>query len=86
MEEAKQLMAYSEQWVTAGSKEERTKLWQKMLDIHDDQIYGIGIVAETPQPIVVSKRLRNVPEKAMWAWQPGAQFGVHRPDEFYFQQ
>jgi len=86
MEEAKQLMAYSEQWVTAGSEEERTKLWKQMLDIHADQLYGIGIVAETPQPIVVSKRLRNVPEKVMWAWQPGSQFGVHRPDEFYFQQ
>ena len=86
MEEAKQLMDYSEQWVTAGSEEERAKLWQKMLDIHADQLYGIGIVAETPQPIVVSKRLRNVPEKGMWAWQPGSQFGVHRPDEFYFQQ
>ena len=86
MEEAKQLMAYSEQWVTAGSEEERTKLWQKMLEIHADQLYGIGIVAETPQPIVVSRRLRNVPEKGMWAWQPGSQFGVHRPDEFYFQQ
>ena len=86
MEVAKQLMSYSEQWVTAGSEEERTKLWKQMLDIHADQVFGIGVVAETPQPVVVSKRLRNVPEKVMWAWQPGSQFGVHRPDEFYFQQ
>ena len=86
MEEAKRLMTYAEQWVTADGEKERTKLWKHMLDIHADQLYGIGIVAETPQPIVVSKRLRNVPEKVMWAWQPGAQFGVHRPDEFYFQQ
>lgn len=84
IEEAVQLLTYAEQWVDASTDDERTQIWQHMLDIHADQLYGIGIVAETPQPIVVSKRLRNVPEKALWAWQPGAHFGVHRPDEFYF--
>jgi len=79
-------MNYAKQWVSASNEDERKEIWGNMLDIHADQLYGIGVVAETPQPIVVSKRLRNVPEKAMWAWQPGAQFGVHRPDEFFFQQ
>ena len=79
-------MNYAEQWVDASTLAERTQIWQHMLDIHADQVYGIGIVAETPQPVVVSKRLRNVPEEAVWAWQPGAQFGVHRPDEFFFDQ
>ncbi len=82
--EAVKLLNYLESWVDAGSEDERAQIWRRMLDIHADQLYGIGIVAETPQPIVVSKRLRNVPEKAVWAWQPGAQFGVHRPDEFFF--
>jgi len=84
IEEAVQLLGYAEEWVEAETDDERTEIWQHMLDIHADQLYGIGIVAETPQPIVVSKRLRNVPEEALWAWQPGAQFGVHRPDEFFF--
>ena len=84
IEEAKQLLNYAEEWVDASTEEERTNIWQHMLDIHADQLYGIGIVAETPQPIVVSNRLRNVPESALWAWQPGAHFGVHRPDEFFF--
>ena len=56
-----------------------------MLSIHADQVYGIGIVAAAPQPVVVSNRLHNVPEQAIWAWEPGAHFGVYRPDEFYFQ-
>ncbi len=84
MKEAIQLLRYAEQWVDASSEDERTQIWKSMLDIHSDQLYGIGIIAETPQPIVVSNRLRNVPEVALWAWQPGAHFGVHRPDEFYF--
>ena len=46
--------------------------------------YAIGILNGAPQPVVVSNRLRNVPEQAMWAWEPGAHFGIHRPDEFFF--
>jgi peptide/nickel transport system substrate-binding protein len=56
-----------------------------MLAIHADQVFGIGILAEAPQPVVVSNRLRNVPENATWTWDPGAHFGIWRPDEFYFE-
>jgi peptide/nickel transport system substrate-binding protein len=55
-----------------------------MLAIHADQQFGIGILAEAPQPVVVANSLRNVPEIANWAWEPGAHFGVHRMDEFFF--
>ena len=55
-----------------------------MLAIHAEQQFGIGILAEAPQPVIASNRLRNVPEFATWAWEPGAHFGVHRPDEFFF--
>ncbi len=84
LKEAQQLLSYAERWHNSTSEEERTKVWKSMLEIHAEQLYGIGIVAETPQPIVVSRKLRNVPEAAVWAWQPGAHFGVHRPDEFFF--
>ena len=63
----------------------RRAIWQEMLDIHADQQFAIGILAEAPQPVVVSKRLRNVPEKAIWAFEPGSHFGIHRIDEFYFE-
>ena len=56
-----------------------------MLKIHAENVFAIGIVAGAPQPVVVSHKLRNVPEKGIWAWDPGAHFGVHRPDEFYFE-
>jgi peptide/nickel transport system substrate-binding protein len=56
-----------------------------MLAIHADQVFGIGIVSQTPQPVVVSRQLRNVPEVGLWTWEPGAHFGVHHIDEFYFE-
>lgn len=82
--EAVKLLDLSHDWERATTDEQRAQIWHDMLKIHADQVYGIGILAEAPQPVVVSKRLRNVPEKAIWAWDPGAHFGIHRPDEFYF--
>ncbi|MEP2716061.1 ABC transporter substrate-binding protein [Pseudophaeobacter sp.] len=85
MEPAIRLMELMEKWKAATSDAERAEAWAQMLWIHSDQVYGIGIVAAAPQPVVVSKRLRNVPKQGIWAWEPGAHFGVYRPDEFYFQ-
>ncbi|MEX0278294.1 MAG: ABC transporter substrate-binding protein [Ruegeria sp.] len=84
MPEAERLMTLAHDWEVATSDEDRAAVWNEMLKIHADQIYAIGVLNGAPQPIVVSNRLRNVPEQAMWAWEPGAHFGVHRPDEFFF--
>jgi len=54
-----------------------------MLEIHRDQIYTIGIVRAVPQPVVVRTGLRNVPDKAVYNWEPGAHFGIYRPDTFW---
>ncbi|NOC93123.1 ABC transporter substrate-binding protein [Ruegeria sp. HKCCD6604] len=84
MSEAQRLMELAHEWQIATTDEERAAVWTEMLKIHADQVYAIGILNGAPQPIVVSNRLRNVPEQAMWAWEPGAHFGIHRPDEFFF--
>nr|WP_234221734.1 ABC transporter substrate-binding protein [Ruegeria pomeroyi] len=83
--EAQRLMELLHDWESAVNDQERAAAWSEMLAIHADQIYGIGLLAEAPQPIVVSARMRNVPKKGMWAWDPGAHFGVHRMDEFFIQ-
>ena len=84
IEAAKQLMQLADDWSHTTVPAERKAIWRAMLDIHADQQFAIGILSEAPQPVVISKRLRNVPEKAIWAYDPGAHFGVHRVDEFYF--
>ena len=84
MPEAIRLMDLSLEWDSATTDEQRAAIWREMLAIHADQQYGIGILAEAPQPVVVNKALRNVPEHGIWAWDPGAHFGVHRMDEFFF--
>ncbi|MGO8865157.1 MAG: hypothetical protein ACLQME_01525 [Alphaproteobacteria bacterium] len=54
-----------------------------MLEINADQQFTIGLVAEVPQPVVAGNRLRNVPEKGLYSWDPGAQFGIYKPDSFW---
>ena len=85
MAPAQRLMALLQDWNMAATHEDRAAAWREMLKIHADQVYAIGVVAAAPQPVVVSNRLRNVPEKAVWAWDPGAHFGVYHPDEFFFE-
>lgn len=57
-----------------------------MLDIHADQVFSIGIVNGTFQPVVVSRKMHNVPEKGIYTYDPGAYFGIYQPDTFWLDQ
>ena len=86
MPEAERLMELSYNWNHTADPQERSDIWMEMLDIHAQNQFAIGILSEAPQPVVVSDRLRNVPETANWAWDPGAHFGGYRPDTFWFDE
>ncbi len=83
--EAQRLLVLMQQWNNATTETKRSAIWREMLQIHAKQVYGIGLVSGAPQPVVINRKLRNVPEHAIWAWDPGAHFGVHRMDEFFFE-
>jgi peptide/nickel transport system substrate-binding protein len=71
-------------WLDAADGDKRAGIWHEMLKIWADEVYSIGTVAGVQQPVVVSQRLRNVPERGMYNWEPGAQFGMYKPDTFWF--
>jgi peptide/nickel transport system substrate-binding protein len=83
MKQAKELLALNEKWRTEGSSKERAEIWRRMLALHAEQAFTIGVVAGTLQPIVMSNRLRNVPVEAVFNWEPGAHFGIYRPETFW---
>tara|TARA_R100001369_G_scaffold5032_1_gene14428 strand:- start:222 stop:2147 length:1926 start_codon:yes stop_codon:yes gene_type:complete len=85
MQPAKRLMLLANDWNHTDDPQVREDIWKRMLAIHAEQQFGIGILSEAPQPVVVSNDLMNVPEKGIWAFDPGAHFGIHRIDEFYFK-
>src|SRR3546814_19101465 len=80
MPQAEKLLELYDQWQLAQSREQKVAAWQQILDIHAQQIYTIGIIAQVPQPVVVANTLRNVPEEGIYNWDPGAQFGMYRPE------
>jgi peptide/nickel transport system substrate-binding protein len=71
-------------WLSASRDEKQTEIWREMLEIHADQVYSIGIVNGTLQPVVVNDRLRNVPRRGFYNWSPGAYFGIYKPDTFWY--
>lgn len=79
------LMEAYDAWLASSSTEQRTAAWADILRIHADEVLTIGTVEGVVQPVVVAGKLRNVPEAAVYGWDPGAQFGLHRMDEFYFE-
>jgi peptide/nickel transport system substrate-binding protein len=84
--EVAELLKLNNAWRATSSKEERAKIWHRMLQIHSEQQFVIGVVSGVSQPVVVRNSLRNVPEKGIYNWDPGAFFGIYRPDTFWFAE
>ncbi|MEM6848597.1 MAG: ABC transporter substrate-binding protein [Pseudomonadota bacterium] len=80
------LMDAFDAWITSDSDEDRKAAWQTILKIHADEVLTLGTVEGVVQPVVVSNALNNVPDEAVYGWDPGAHFGLHRMDEFFFAQ
>ena len=55
-----------------------------MLAIHAEQQFTIGVVCCVPQPVIKRETLRNVPTKGIYNFDPGAFFGIYKPDTFWF--
>ena len=61
------------------------EIWRQMLRINAEQLFTIGVINSTLQPIVVSKDLNNVPEHGLYSFEPGAFLGRYLPDTFWFE-
>jgi peptide/nickel transport system substrate-binding protein len=82
--EAERLLGLFDTWRGAPTTEARREIWHQILEIYGEQVFSIGIIAAVPQPVVAHEDLRNLPDEAIFNWEPGAQFGIHRPDTFWF--
>jgi peptide/nickel transport system substrate-binding protein len=85
MPAAMELMEQYQKWQTSNEAG-RKEAWQAILDINSQNMFSIGLIGNVPQPVVVDKDMRNVPEKAIHSWEPGAFFGMYRPDTFWWDR
>lgn len=82
---AMELLKLYRDWRAEPIFAKRKDIWEKVLDIHTEQVYSIGLIAGVLQPVVVSNNLKNVPIKGIYNWNPGAHFGIYSPDTFWFK-
>ncbi|GGH11839.1 peptide ABC transporter substrate-binding protein [Alsobacter metallidurans] len=80
----KRLLALYKEWLSATEDTRNAAIWREMLALHAENQWTIGTIAGELQPVVVNKRLRNVPEKALFSWEPTSLMGVYRIDEYYY--
>ncbi|WP_198598416.1 ABC transporter substrate-binding protein [Mangrovicella endophytica] len=81
---AQKLLALNEAWRRTLDPAEKASIWRQMLEINAEALPRIGIIADVDQVIAVSKRLHNVPQTGVFNFNPGAYFGMYRPDTFFF--
>ena len=73
-----------ENWLGATSRPTQTQIWHDILQVWADEVFSIGTVGGVLQPVVVSNNLHGIPEKGVYNWDPGAFFGIYKPDHFWF--
>jgi peptide/nickel transport system substrate-binding protein len=71
-------------WLGTVSPQEQAQVWHEILQIWADEVFSIGTIGGVLQPVVVNDNLRNVPEKGIYNWDPGAYFGIYKPDHFWW--
>src|SRR5262249_19072174 len=64
--EAAELMKLFRAWRASPAHAEREKIWRRMLEIHADQQFAIGVVTGVLQPVVARTTLQNVPRKGLF--------------------
>lgn len=73
-------------WMSTTTTEQREQIWGQMLAIHADQVFSIGTVNGSLQPVVRSSRLRNVPDSGLIGFSPTSYLGVYMPDTFWLEE
>ena len=81
---AKELLELFDDWHQARDAAGRSKAWHRILAIHAENVFTIGIINSALQPIAIHPELENVPKKGIFTYVPGGYFGMYMPDTFWF--
>jgi peptide/nickel transport system substrate-binding protein len=66
--EIQELQSWAVEMRTTMSESRRIELGRKILAVNAANVWTIGTIGLAPHPVVVSRRLRNVPETGAWGW------------------
>ena len=74
------------QWGSTAKFEERQVIWHKMLSLYTQQVFSIGLINSTLQPVLCAAKLQNLPEKALYGFDPTSYLGIYMPDTFWYKE
>lgn len=84
--EAIELVDLLNRWGGTSRYSEREEIWHKMLSVYTQGVFSIGLINGTLQPILKSAKLRNVPDKALYGFDPTSYLGIYMPDAFWYEE
>jgi peptide/nickel transport system substrate-binding protein len=84
--EVNALLELYKAWRMTASMQARNDIWSKMLTIYADQVFSIGLLNATLQPVLRSSRLVNMPDTGLYGFEPTSYFGVYMPDTFWLNK
>ncbi|WP_430911613.1 ABC transporter substrate-binding protein [Methylobacterium sp. sgz302541] len=86
MPEVHRLLDLDRQWRATDDPVVQAAIWREMLMNHARNTWVIGTVAGALQPVVTAGALANLPERALYAYDPNALIGVQRLDEVFWDR
>lgn len=81
--EAAELVALYRDWRRSVTAAERRAIWDRMLAIRADQVFTIGTVNQSLQPVVRARTLRNLPDRGLYGFHPTSYLGAYMMDTFW---
>lgn len=73
-------------WRATENTAQREDIWHEMLSIFTDQVFTIGTVNATLQPLVQARNLRNLPREGLYGFDPMSYLGIYMPDTFWYDR
>ncbi|WP_222184119.1 ABC transporter substrate-binding protein [Geminicoccus harenae] len=83
--EAKALMKLFEDWRFAEDEQAQAAIWLQILENHAANVWTIGLIGGVLQPVAARPGLMNLPAEGIYNWEPGAHFGIYRPDSWWLK-
>lgn len=80
--DVKDLMTWWQEMRSSPDRDRRIELGKRIMQSQTENLWTIGITGLSPKPMVVSNRLRNVPEQGYWGWDTKLILPYH-PESFY---
>jgi peptide/nickel transport system substrate-binding protein len=78
------LQNLAEELTTTLDPQRRVQLGKQILAANAENLWTIGTVGLAPQPVVVSRRLKNVADEGLWGWDIRGTMPYH-PATWYLQ-